>query len=161
MDQKTFPLTGILDSTSYYLQRLLPILHGRPGREQHDSGILIAARIGPQGPIPQLMIPIGGLPMAEVKDYAEWAYGKVKALYENPERMSSHLCRDPSKHYYGGAIRAGDYILSFSGLEELEDEVLVVLVALQLGLITEEDAIEKVMRPSGSLDIYEAFKAGQ
>lgn len=53
------------------------------------------------------------------------------------QHLSSWESRDPDHGRWGGAIRAGDLIISFSGLPELVDEAVVTAAAYWLGEITE------------------------
>lgn len=58
----------------------------------------------------------------------------------NPDRM---------KHNYGGAIKCGDFIFSFSGFTEHEDEMVGTLGARRLQLIGERETSE-IIAASGN-----------
>ncbi|MDP3014432.1 MAG: hypothetical protein Q8M92_09335 [Candidatus Subteraquimicrobiales bacterium] len=66
--------------------------------------------------------------------------------------ISSHQSRDPKfKKWgkWGGAIIAGDYIISFSGLKELFDEAAVVVLALKIGWLNMSE-VHEIIEISGN-----------
>lgn len=69
---------------------------------------------------------------------------RVAHFYKiDPSRTkSSWQSRADHAQWYGGAIRAGKYILSFSGLPEKTDEALMLALAVKLGLLTLREASE-------------------
>jgi len=67
--------------------------------------------------------------------YAEILRGVVGAV-------SSWQTRNESEFRYGGAIRAGRFIFSFSGLPEHADEALMLMLAVHFGFLTHTEAIE-------------------
>ena len=77
---------------------------------------------------------------AAAASYRVFAQEKALRLLSRPDDVSSFQSRDESEQRWGGAIRAGSYILSFSGLPELMDEALMLAVALHLGLIDRVEA---------------------
>ncbi|OHB04587.1 MAG: hypothetical protein A2920_01445 [Candidatus Zambryskibacteria bacterium RIFCSPLOWO2_01_FULL_43_17] len=89
-------------------------------------------------------------PIGEVLPTSEsffFADEKAKRLSSHPTHVSSWQSRDKERKRYGGAIRAGALILSFSGLPEWVDEALMVAVAADMNRITEEE-IARVTRIS-------------
>jgi hypothetical protein len=77
------------------------------------------------------------------KRYFDLSYEKANRLYKHLSEghLSSFQSRDTEKDQWGGAIFAGDYILSFSGMSgELMDESIMLLLALELKLISFETA---------------------
>ncbi|MBP6943046.1 MAG: hypothetical protein KBB55_03305 [Candidatus Buchananbacteria bacterium] len=52
---------------------------------------------------------------------------KAQRLARNPDHCSSWQSRNVALRHYGGAIRCGEYIISFSGLPELGDEAMMLL----------------------------------
>ncbi|GEM_PF-1678999 len=81
--------------------------------------------------LPILIAEIGNPPADKVERYLTFAQEKAKRLAENPDHKSSWQSRDETKDQWGGAIRAGRYILSFSGFPELVDEAVMLLTALK------------------------------
>lgn len=62
--------------------------------------------------------------------YEELAKEKAARLAANPEHDTSYQSRYPVRDRWGGAVRAGNHILSFSGLSpDRLDEALVLVVA--------------------------------
>jgi hypothetical protein len=70
----------------------------------------------------------GEIPEEKVPKYRDLACEKAQRLAMYPGHLSSWESRDGSSKW-GGAIRANDYILSFSGLPELWDEAFMLLLA--------------------------------
>lgn len=90
---------------------------------------------------PQLLAVIDRVddPVAVVS-YRMFAQEKAWRLLSRPSDASSYQSRDEAHEKWGGAIRAGDYILSFSGLPELVDEALMLVLAVRLELIGRAEA---------------------
>lgn len=74
-----------------------------------------------------------------------WHFSEEKAyrLAGNAanHHVSSFQSRDDDHEKFPGAIRAGEYYLSFSGLPSLADEAICILAAFDVGLLTREEAI--------------------
>jgi hypothetical protein len=84
----------------------------------------------------------------------EKAVGQIELVQEKCWRLKSfrtegHLTsyesRDPDNGKWGGAVYAGDYIFSFSGLPELWDEAAMLVLAIRLGYLHEQDVIPDMM----------------
>lgn len=79
---------------------------------------------------------LGQVPNEKQEKYLQFSLEKGDRLYKdykkNFKNFSSWQTRDPDKDKWGGAIRAGKYVLSFSGLSELLDEALVLEIALTM-----------------------------
>lgn len=95
-------------------------------------------------PPPLLVAQIGEPADPEkIEKYFSFSQEKAQRLITNANvagQLSSWQSRDPQKNKWGGAIRAGDYILSFSGLPELADEALMLAVAVSLKMLIPEQA---------------------
>jgi hypothetical protein len=61
------------------------------------------------------------------------------------QHLSSWQSRDPDQGRWGGAIRADQIIISFSGLPELVDEAVVTAAAYWLGELTEYAQVLKIV----------------
>lgn len=57
---------------------------------------------------------------------------KARRLAEHPEHISSWQSRDTINDQWGGAIKTGAFIFSFSGLPELWDEAIVLALTYLL-----------------------------
>lgn len=81
-------------------------------------------------------IMLGDVSKEKQEKYFQLSLEKGDRLYKdyktNFKNFSSWQTRQPDKERWGGAIRAGKYILSFSGLSELLDEALVLEIALTM-----------------------------
>ena len=71
---------------------------------------------------------------------------KPRRLAQHPEHMSSWQSADldlPSdqRKKFAGAVRCGDYIFSFSGLPEMLDEAVVLVVAVMSGELHKDAAM--------------------
>ena len=64
--------------------------------------------------------------------YKLLAEEKARRLALHPEHQSSWESRDPDKNRWGGAIRGTRLLFSFSGLPELWDEALMLVLAVRL-----------------------------
>lgn len=68
------------------------------------------------------------------------AQEKPRRLNQHPDQVSSYQSRDEKQDRWGGAIATRNYYLSFSGLPELCDEALTLIVARTLGLLNDRQA---------------------
>lgn len=89
----------------------------------------------------------GHLTKEQSSDYSGFSREKLDRIAHyymvDPSRSkSSWQSRDEHAKKYGGAIRAGTYILSFSGLPEQADEALMLALAVKLGLLALREASE-------------------
>jgi len=82
---------------------------------------------------PLLVALVGEVPLEKVEKYLEFSQEKSRRLAFQIGHLSSWESRDPSHNQWGGAIRIEDMIFSFSGLPELGDEVLMLLVGQMYG----------------------------
>lgn len=91
--------------------------------------------------VPLLVVQIGELTTEKIIKYHAFSREKAARLALNyTEHRSSWQNRDPDRDQWGGAINTGRHILSFSGLPELADEALMLAVALELGLLSNQQA---------------------
>lgn len=72
---------------------------------------------------------IGKVPEEKREKYYKLSQEKAKRLYAHPEHLSSWQSRNPDQGEWGGSIRIENYIFSFSGLPELIDEALMLVLA--------------------------------
>lgn len=86
--------------------------------------------------LPTLILGIGTVPAEKGLKYLAFAQEKAHRLAEHPEHQSSWQSRNEGAEQWGGAIAAGPYVFSFSGLPEHGDEAAMLLAADELGLIT-------------------------
>ncbi len=68
------------------------------------------------------------------------AQEKPRRLSRHRDHVSSYQSRNEKRDRWGGAIAARNFYLSFSGLPELCDEALVLIVGRTLGLLTDRQA---------------------
>lgn len=85
---------------------------------------------------------IGECSAEKAQDYLSFSQEKGLRLSQYKHDVSSWQSREEAQKMYGGAIVAGEYILSFSGLPEWGDEALVLFVALFFGWIGMKEALE-------------------
>jgi hypothetical protein len=88
-------------------------------------------------------------PAEKLEGWQTNVLAKTHRLSTNPKHLSAWQTRDFDNKLYGGAIRAGDYLLGFSGMPEHGDESLVVGIALLMGWLT-LDGAAKVFKISGN-----------
>lgn len=84
------------------------------------------------------------IPAAKAEKYWQFCQEKAARLARNMPagHCTSWTSRDEAAEQYGGAIVAGGYILSFSGLPEHGDEAAMTLGALMAGLISADQVQE-------------------
>lgn len=111
-----------------------------PGNEAPDrrGGYLVISNVC--NGVPLLIERIEECKIKDVLKYHELALEKSGRLCVEKfsGHISSHQSRNPQFNPYGkwgGAIIAGNFIVSFSGLKELFDEAVVLVLALRLGWI--------------------------
>jgi hypothetical protein len=97
-------------------------------------------------------IPAGRLSRAEFK--AKYAYALCNGLYllEHLECRTSRECRNVEPDILAGAVRAGRFVLSFSGYPEEVDEALMLYVALKLEYLS-ADEVNSIAK-SNSNDVF-------
>ena len=86
---------------------------------------------------------VNGLPLLIARIGADdfenhWAHldacrEKCSRLARCKSHITSWQSRNLSKKKFGGAVRAGNLIFSFSGLSEIGDEIFSLALAMQLG----------------------------
>lgn len=89
--------------------------------------------------------PIGVIqPRSRISTYFAIAKEKSRRLFRNLPRhhRTSYESRSVGNGRYGGAVIAGQWILAFSGLDEHDDESLILNLLIWEGLISSTEAIE-------------------
>ena len=97
-----------------------------------------------------LSTPIGESPDATPEQWSRYrrnAREKAERLHRLPLHLNSWQSRSEQHNRFGGAIRVGAYILSFSGLPQEEDEKQMLLLALRLELLRDLDEARSVASP--------------
>ena len=110
-----------------------PILVWILTHEAHqDGGVFCVAE--PKTGTPLLLCVFGCLRIDEYNEYMAFAIEKAKRLAENPSHFASSESRDmtTTPKRYGGAVRGKDFILSFSGFKEEQDEAAMLLLEWRL-----------------------------
>lgn len=82
---------------------------------------------------------------------SEFTQEKARRLASNRFHVSSWESREPQNQKYGGAIRVGDLILSFSGIPEEGDEMLCLTIASFYGWIGGKEIDEILEKSSNRL----------
>lgn len=130
--------TFVLPVVTGALEDILPQL---PNEEREGGYFCLFERSEAEPAPPVIVALIGKVPNPQKKaKYFSFSQEKALRLASHSEHLSSWLSRDPDNDKWGGAIVAGGYYLSFSGLPELADEAVMLLVGLRLGLLTWEEA---------------------
>lgn len=123
-----------------------------------DGGHLVIQRIDAWGykHSKQIRLNVCDVSLKKFNSFRINATEKAKRLREQAIKnghISSWQSRDFDNKKYGGAIVAGNWILSFSGLPEKMDEYLMIKVAIKLGLFSETTDVNDIM--SISKNTYE------
>lgn len=142
---------------------LAPSLH--PDDDRHGAyltvtdahgRVLLAARVG------QISPDCDQHGNALVHVYATLSLEKARRLANRlpvGQRVSFES-RDVARHRYGGAVLAGDVIVSLSGLSEADDEAVVLIACVEAGLLTEAQAQARAgVNPNATFAaFYRAFQ---
>lgn len=110
---------------------------GNPKPERKGGYLTIRDRISG---IVLLVALIGGCSADKVNDYLVFSQEKGWRLFLNYGHLSSFQTRNENEKKWAGAIVAGNYIISFSGLPELGDEAVMIVLASKLGWLDSETA---------------------
>lgn len=101
-------------------------------------------------------VPFGVIPLDKATKWSELSTEKCLRLMENDDHFASYESRDPEAEMttlqgvvekwgkWGGAIKAWRHILGFSGLPELWDEALELVVAIKTKLLSQTIALHNI-----------------
>lgn len=97
---------------------------------------------------------VGSVPREKAFRYRELAQEKIRRLAAHPGHRTSYQSRNPALDHWGGAVRIRNpkhtVFFSFSGLSpDTLDEALVLMVAMQTGLVDQKVALRIAGRASG------------
>lgn len=81
----------------------------------------------------------GYMPIEKAAKRQEFALEKAMRLALHNLHRTSYRSRNPKASRWGGAIRAGEHILSFSGFPEKWDEAAMFVLAIKLGWTSCDD----------------------
>lgn len=103
--------------------------------EGQEGGVLCV--VAPENGLPLLICVFGQLPEEEIREYTEFAQEKATRLAKNSGDWTSWQSRDmnTTPKRYGGAIKTEDFILSFSGFKEEQDEAAMLVLATGTGML--------------------------
>ena len=120
-------INRILPSAIRALNTVISMFGNEDGWELRSGGFfcLADARTG----LPWVIAQLGEISNEKVEKYLAFCQEKARRLALHPEHTSSWQSRNPEDNQWGGAIRCGKYIYSFSGLPELGDEALMMYAA--------------------------------
>ncbi len=80
--------------------------------------------------LPLVTVLMGEVSLQKAPKYLEFCQEKAARLAGHRDHESSYESRNPGKDRWGGAVRCGNKIFSFSGLPELGDEAVMLKAAL-------------------------------
>ena len=86
----------------------------------------------------------GSMPIGKAAKRREFALEKATRLALHNLHRTSYRSRNPKEERWGGAIRAGLHILSFSGFPEKWDEAAMFVLAIKLGWINSDDVFRHI-----------------
>jgi hypothetical protein len=101
-------------------------------------------------------IPMGVIPVEKVHKWSELSTEKCLRLMQKEEHFASYESRDPEAKIttlqgeieewgqWGGGIKAWKHLLGFSGLPELWDEALELVVAVKTDLLNRTIALNNI-----------------
>lgn len=107
---------------------------------------------------PLIVVQVGSVPSTEKRrKYCDFSQEKAFRLAHHRGEISSWLSRNEAENKWGGAIRAGKFIFSFSGLTEQQDEIMAIYMAIKFGMINRRD-MDEIMRASGNEENFEKLR---
>lgn len=117
--------------------------------ERHTGGYFCLLMLGAEECLVPPMV-LGEVPDDKAEKYSALCLEKARRLeaqYKAAGDLTSWQSRNPEAEQWGGAILGPDgqdrqYAFSFSGLPELVDEALTLRVAVKVGHLTGEEALE-------------------
>jgi len=124
-------LTSLAEVCEEAVARTLRQHGSAEGWEGRAGGYLCVADA--KNGLPLITMLVGEVPLEKAPKYLEFCQEKAARLAGHPDHQASWQSRNPEKNQWGGAIRFGDKILSFSGLPERGDESAMLLVMAQYG----------------------------
>jgi hypothetical protein len=87
---------------------------------------------------------IGRVPHEKAVKYHELSQEKGGRLHNRiclgENHISSWQSRNPDNGLWGGAIATEKFVVSFSGMPELGDEAIVLLIAMQMKWLNQQEA---------------------
>lgn len=108
--------------------------------ERQGGYFCFAMTEGNPSALPTLIVGVGTVPPEKGPKYLAFAQEKARRLFYLPTHRSSWQSRNPDRNMWGGAIAAGPYIFSFSGLPEHGDEAAMLLAAIGHGSLIRVEA---------------------
>lgn len=130
--------------------RLLDILINLPEYDRKDRAGGVLVLVPDKTCASSIAIALGKVPENDPEEYYEVALRKCLILREKKDSHSSYVLRDKSKGIYGGGISfkwlfpayhfATKAYIAFSGLPEYGDEALVLVLAIDMHWISEDQA---------------------
>ena len=129
---------------------LIPYINNRhPDGPIRTGGYFrVWQRIEPDGSYLEVLGCAVGELGVKLPKYLSISCEKGERLAEYLDHVSSWQSRNEDSEMYGGAIRCGPFIFSFSGLPEKWDEALMILLARKFHLldVAQEEAIIQVSK---------------
>lgn len=125
---------------------------GRSGRYGGVVRVLVSKPGKGSGLVTELITKKIGtiLDPGKEEKYRRLATEKAGRLLKHPEHLTSFSSKNDALEQYQGAIRAGDFILSFSGLPSQWDEACMIVLA-RLNDLIDTDDWKKIIAESNNL----------
>ena len=138
-------MTAEEEALSRVLESARVILDRARERLGYQTGGFLCL-IGPESPVPITTTRLGEICPRNLEGPTRRdAEREAINLFANPALQISTDLRLPEDSGFGGAaIRVGRYIVAFCGYGYKPDQVIVLAIAVELGLLSEEKAIELV-----------------
>lgn len=133
-----------------------------PEREGGQLAIseIITGQNGHQELMYHVITPLGAIrPRSRISTYFSIAKEKSRRLFRNLplHHRTSYESRSPGNGRYGEAVVAGRWIVAFSGLDEHDDESLILNLLIWEGLLSPTEAFEIAERSRNQqfIKVYE------
>jgi hypothetical protein len=138
MSERDHLLKELYENTFHYLHHLR--CHAGLISQDLRGGVLAVFHTS-QPTIPLAKMVVGEVPSDKVADFWQLAEEEALRLLAHAtegHRLSSQSRDDGQRQYAGAVLTQGGYVVSFSGLSQIDDEALALLIVLDANLMDAE-----------------------
>ena len=117
-----------------------------------SGGFFVVGHNDPQRCKPLTAVPIGVVRLPDIdraRGLAQEKLARLSAMAFHENHKSAWQSRNPDRHWFGGAVVAGQYILSFAGGTEIFNETFVLGAGLVSGLLMKAE-VSGIARLTGN-----------
>lgn len=117
-------IRAFVEAAEHIVRGSLGSFRNRPDWNGGSGGYLCIADVATGSPLAITII--GRVPIEKAQKHLFYCQEKAQRLATHPEHETSFESRNPDANQWGGAVRSGSFILSFSGFSEQIDEAVMM-----------------------------------